>query len=224
MTVMMEVIHTIRPATPRKFANYVTRYGETAVPMMERSGFDILGAFKWSTGEIGRDLLIVRFDSMAHYETASSQLFKELAKGGLAPLMELGLAIDEQVHFCSPLPYATEERLQALLSNPPEKPRQYLYARLKVASGDMQNAAKAYEVVGKLVDEMSGDNVKLATAYATTTGMRGEFADVWALEDGVGDLAFTTSVPEMPIIDELRQVVDFEALDFINPLPYSKLQ
>ena len=93
-----------------------------------------------------------------------------------------------------------------------------------VARGDMQNTPKAYEVVGKLVDEMSGGNTKLATAYAASTGMRGEFTDIWALEDSVGDLSFTNGAPEMPIIDDLRQVVDFESVDFINPLPYSKLQ
>lgn len=222
MSLIMEVIHTVRPATPANFEKYVVRYGETAVPLMERCGFDLLGGFKWSTGEVGRDLLLVRFDSLSHYETATTQLMQALSDPeAIKGLMELDLDIEEFVRLGDTLPYATPERLQALLDSGPDTPRQYILARLKAPLGALANAVGA---VAKLVDRVDGHGMQLVTAYSARSGARGEFTDLWALPGGVGDLSFRTGAPALPDLDEARTFIETEAIDYINPLPYSRLR
>ena len=152
MPLIMEVIHTVRPATPANFEKYVVRYGEVAVPLMERCGFDLLGGFQWSTGERGRDLLLVRFDSLEHYDKATTQLVRELADPDtIKGLMELGLDIEEYVRLGDTLPYATAERLQRVLDDPPDAPRQYMLARLKAPLGTLAEALGHYSQLDKIV-------------------------------------------------------------------------
>ena len=221
MSLIMEVIHTVRPATPAHFEKYVVRYGETAVPLMERCGFDLLGGFKWSTGEVGRDLLLVRFDSLGHYETATTQLMRALSDPeAIKGLMELDLDIEEYVRLGDTLPYATSERLQALLDTSPDTPRQYMLARLKAPLGTFVDAMGA---VGRLVDRVDGQGLQLVTAYSARSGARGEFTDLWALP-GRPDLSFRTGAPVIPELDEAWSVIETEVVDYINPLPYSRLR
>ena len=74
MSVLVEIVHRIEPGTPNRFADYVTRYGECAIPALERCGYDVLGGWKWSSGPIGNDLLLIRFDSEAERAEASASL------------------------------------------------------------------------------------------------------------------------------------------------------
>ena len=222
MSLIMEVIHTVRPATPANFEKYVVRYGEVAVPLMERCGFDLLGGFQWSTGERGRDLLLVRFDSVAHYDQATTQLMRELADPDTVKgLMELGLEIEEYVRLGDTLPYATEARLQTVLDNPPEAPRQYMLARLKAPLAALPQALDA---VGRLVDRVEGGGTELVTAYSARSGARGEFTDLWVLPESPLDLSFRTGAPVLAELDEAFGAVETEFLDYVNPLPYSRLR
>ena len=222
MPLIMEVIHTVHPATPTNFEKYVVRYGEVAVPLMERCGFDLLGGFQWSTGERGRDLLLVRFDSLEHYDKATTQLVRELADPDtIKGLMELGLDIEEYVRLGDTLPYATAERLQRVLDDPPDAPRQYMLARLKAPLGTL---AEALGAVGELVDQVDGQGTELVTAYSARTGARGEFTDLWVLPDRPLDLSFRTGAPSLPALDRAFAAVETEFLDYVNPLPYSRLR
>ena len=222
MSLIMEVIHTVRPATPANFEKYVVRYGEVAVPLMERCGFDLLGGFQWSTGERGRDLLLVRFDSLAHYDKATTQLMRELADPDtIKGLMELGLDIEEYVRLGDTLPYATAERLQAVLDGPSDAPRQYMLARLKAPLGTF---VEAIDAVGRLVDRVAGQGAELVTAYSARSGARGEFTDLWVLPEGPLDLSFRTGVASLPELDAAFAAIDTEMLDYVNPLPYSRLR
>ena len=222
MALIMEVIHTVRPATPANFEKYVVRYGEVAVPLMERCGFDLLGGFQWSTGERGRDLLLMRFDSLEHYDRSTTQLMQELANpDAVQGLRELGLDIEEYVRLGDALPYATTERLARVLDDPPDTPRQYLLARLKAP---LATLADALEAVGQLVDRVDGQGMDLVTAYSARSGARGEFTDLWVLPERPLDLSFRTGVPSLPEIDRAFAAIETEYVDYVNPLPYSRLR
>ena len=222
MALIMEVIHTVRPATPANFEKYVVRYGEVAVPLMERCGFDLLGGFQWSTGERGRDLLLVRFDSLEHYDKATTQLVRELADPDtIKGLMDLGLDIEEYVRLGDTLPYATADRLARVLDDPSDAPRQYLLARLKAPLGTFPDALAA---VGQLVDRVDGQGTELVTAYSARSGARGEFTDLWVLPDRPLDLSFRTGAPSLPELDRAFAAVETEFVDYVNPLPYSRLR
>ena len=85
MSVLVEIVHRIEPGTPNRFADYVTRYGECAIPALERCGYDVLGGWKWSTGELFSDLVLARFDSLADYEAARFRAAAELRRAAHEP-------------------------------------------------------------------------------------------------------------------------------------------
>ena len=104
---------TVKPLTNTAFDTYVDWYGEVAVPAMERSGFDIVGAWKRTGGRMGQDVLLVRFESLAAFESASNALWKDAGlQKGLTSMRE-GLDVAEEVRLADAVPYATEERLRA---------------------------------------------------------------------------------------------------------------
>ena len=71
MTVLVEVVHAVKPLTNTVFDKWVDWYGADVMPAMGRSGFDVIGAFKRSTGLMGEDVLLIRFESMTEYEKAT---------------------------------------------------------------------------------------------------------------------------------------------------------
>ena len=220
MTVLVEIVHRIEPGTPNRFADYVTRYGECAIPALERCGYDVLGGWKWSTGELFSDLVLARFDSLADYEAARSRAAAELRKGTFDPLAEFRPR--EKVRLAMTLPYGTEERLAAALeASSSSEDRQFVYARLKTGIEHMEQVCAAMETNVGYARETS----QLATAYTFITGARGELINFWASSDGPMPMPWNENTPRFP--DEYEafyELIEYETIDYVNPLPYSKLR
>jgi hypothetical protein len=222
MTVLVEAVHAVKPLTNTAFANWVEWYGNEVIPAMERSGFEILGAFKRSTGPMGEDQLLLRFESMADYERAGVSLRKDAAF--LKSVQKIGgqWNVVETAKVAAFVPYATEQRLERALAERPEKPRQYMQAVLLLNQGGQPTA---YECVGKLADMLDGGSaMRLVTAYETTMGRRGELTDLWVCPGGVPDFGFRPGDPLAELIGKLRTVAPEESINLLNPLPYSRLQ
>jgi hypothetical protein len=223
MTVILQAIHTIRPIGGAIFDRWVDVYGTAVVPAMQRSGFDILGAWKRSSGSLQQDLLLVRFDSLAAYEQAGAALRRDKGlSDGLAALMA-EMHIGEEVTLANTVPYATEQRLERALKERPERPRQYLQATLHVRLGGQP---EAYAAVGAIADraEQAGA-LQLVTAYEASTGVRGTLHDLWILPQGLRDMSYRASGGAVSELEKkLRSVAPEEELTYLNPLPYSPLQ
>ena len=52
MPVLVQAIHTVRPIGGAIFDRWVDIYGAEVVPAMQRSGWDLLGAWKRSSGTL----------------------------------------------------------------------------------------------------------------------------------------------------------------------------
>lgn len=221
MSVLVEIVHRIEPGTPNRFADYVTRYGECAIPALERCGYDVLGAWKWSTGELFSDLVLARFDSLADYEVARSRAAVELRKGTFDSLAEFRPR--EKVRLAMTLPYGTEERLVAAFeaSASVTEPRQFVYARLSTGIEHMEQVCAAMETnVG-----YARETTQLVTAYTFITGARGELINFWASSDGPMPMPWNENAPRMPdAYEAFYELVDCETVDYVNPLPYSRLR
>jgi hypothetical protein len=221
VTVIVEAVHTVRPITNTAFDKWVEWYGNEVIPAMTRSGFDVLGAFKRSSGPMGEDLLVMRFENMTDYERAGVSLRQDAAF--LKSLQAVGAwTVTESAKLAAVVPYATERRLEAALADKPEKPRQYMQAVLQLKMGGQ---LQAYEAIGKLADMIDASGrMKLVTAYETTVGRRGELTDLWVVEGGVPDLGYRPGDPLAELMAGLREVAPEESMNYLNPLPYSRLQ
>lgn len=224
MTVFAHVVHTIRPIGGDVFDRWVDFYANVSMPAMERNGFDVLGAWKLSTGRLQQDLLLARFESLGAYEKATDSLMadKELGKG-IAAAFSSGMEIEEHVTFARPVSYAEERFIEAALSEKPDKPRQYLLATLPARLGQQ---GKAIKIIGELVERLNkGKAMNLITAYESISGERGVLNDLWVLPSGMHDLSYRPHNPGLDdLLGPLREAAPEETFTFMNPLPYSPLQ
>lgn len=224
MAVYVEAVHTVYPLTDSAFDRYVELYGEFVVPAFEKHGWELLGAWKRTGGPMGQDLLLVRFDSLGDFERASQSLLGDPRIQTALPqeLEKAGLVIRESAKSAHAVPYATERRLQSALSDRPPAPRQYAQAVLQLVFGGQ---LKAYDLIGQLAERVETTGAgKLAVAYETQLGQRGELTDIWVLNRGVGDLSYRPGDPLGDLIAPLREVAPEESTYYLNPLPYSPLQ
>jgi len=223
MTVFLEVRHRIKPITNTAFDLFVDFYAETVVPAMERHGIDLIGAWKMTGGEMGWDLSIHRYESMAHAEQALNSLGQDAALWSAVEKLRGQIEIEEITKFANRVSYGTEARLEAALNANPDQPRQYMLAVLQTATGGL---LPAIERIGNLVDmlEPSGA-MQLVTAYASRIGRTGELTDLWIMPGGPDAMMqYRAGDPLADVIGPLREHAPEEAIYFLNPLPYSKLQ
>ena len=223
MAVFLEVRHRIKPITNTAFDLFVDFYADTVVPAMERHGIDLIGAWKMTGGEMGWDLSIHRYESMAHAEECLSSLGQDRALWSAVEKLRGEMEIEEVTKFANRVSYGTEERLQAALDANPEQPRQYMLAVLQTVTGGL---VPAIDAIGGLVDTMdSAGALQLVTAYASRIGRTGELTDLWIMPGGAqGMMEYRAGDPLKDIIGPLREHAPEEEIYFLNPLPYSKLQ
>jgi hypothetical protein len=222
MSVLVEVVHAVKPLTNTVFDRWIEWYGNDVIPAMSRNGYDVLGAFKRSSGPMGEDVLISRFESLEAYSQAGVSLRKDPAFLKSLAANAGQFTVVESVKAATFVPYATEARLERALAERPAKPRQYMQAVLQVRQG---RQAVAYEAIGKLADlAEGGERLRLVTAYETSIGRRGELTDLWVYPGGMGDLSYRPGDPLADLIAGLREAAPEETISFLNPLPYSRLQ
>ena len=223
MSVFLEVRHRIKPLTNTAFDLFVDFYADTVAPAMDRHGIDLIGAWKMTGGEMGWDISIHRYESMAHAEECLASLGQDQALWSAVEKLRGEIEIEEITKFTNRVSYGTEARLDAALSASPEQPRQYMLAVLQTAGGDL---LKAIETIGGLVDTMDDAGaLQLVTAYASRIGRTGELTDLWIMPHGPEMMMqYQPGDPLADVIGPLREHAPEEEIYFLNPLPYSKLQ
>ena len=223
MAVFLEVRHRITPITNTAFDLFVDFYADTVVPAMERHGIDLVGAWKLTGGEMGWDMSLQRYESMAHAEECLASLGQDQALWSAVEKLRGEIEIEEVTKFTQSVSYGTAERLEAALEASPEQPRQYMLAVLQTATGGL---LPAIEAIGGLVETMdSAGALQLVTAYASRIGRSGELTDLWIMPHGPGGMMeYRAGDPLREIIEPLREHAPEESIYFMNPLPYSKLQ
>ncbi|MYD53587.1 MAG: hypothetical protein F4W96_04700 [Chloroflexi bacterium] len=223
MAVLLEVRHRIKPITNTAFDLFVDFYSDTVVPAMDRHGIDLIGGWKVTGGEMGWDLSIHRYESMAHAEECLNSLGQDKALWSAVDKLRGEIEIEEITKFANTVSYGTEERLQAALDANPDQPRQYMLAVLQTATGGLLPAIKT---IGSLVDTLEGAGaMQLATAYASRIGRTGELTDLWIMPHGPsGMMEYRAGDALKDIVGPLREHAPDEDIYFLNPLPYSKLQ
>ena len=222
MPLILEVRHRVKPLTNAAFDAFVDFYADEVFPRMADHGIDLFGAWKASGGEMGWDLSLQRYESMADAERRLASLRKD---GDLAKSIERlrgEVEIEEKTKFAHTVPYATAERLEAALGEPDEE-RQYMLAVLQAGAG---GALPALDGIAELVEQVeSAGALQLVTAYATAIGNTGEITDLWILPRGArGMLRYRPGPGLDSIVAPLRRHAPEESLLFLNPLPYSKLK
>ena len=186
MSVILEVRHRIKPLTNTAFDLFVDFYANTVMPATERHGIDLIGAWKITGGEMGWDMSIHRYESMAHAEECLNSLGQDRELWSAVDKLRSDIEIEEVTKFANTVSYATDERLEAALNGDPDNPRQYMLAVLQTVTGGL---LPAIEGVGDLLDaiEPSGA-MQIATAYASRIGRTGELTDLWVMPGGAGGM------------------------------------
>ena len=226
MSVFLEVRHRIKPLTNTAFDLFVDFYADAVVPRMEHHGIDLIGAWQVHGGEMGWDLSIHRYDSMAHAEECLAGLTTDPELAQSIEQIRGQVEIEEVTKLTRSVPYADDARIDAAIAASAEhadKPRSYMLAVLEANTGGLLPGIKG---VGALVDAVEGSGaLELVTAYSSMIGRTGELTDLWILPRGVAGMTrYRAGDPLAPILHPLREHLPEESLFYLSPLPYSKLQ
>jgi hypothetical protein len=224
MSHLLEVIHTITPRTPATFDRYVEIYEEFSVPVFNDCGWELLGAFKLTTGNLGRDLLMIRFDSVEDREKKSAALMTDTRVTQKLPeaLQRAGIGVGEVVATGRPVPYADDRRVDAeIQASDPSRPRQFALVRHNVTLGSQLTAYGALETIAKNIEAVR--SARLALAYDREIGKRGMLSEVWSTPAPI-DLSYGKSDTDPGPYQALREAAPDGSIELLNPLPYSPLQ
>jgi hypothetical protein len=223
MTVYVQAIHTVRPLRRDYFDRWVEWYANEALPRMASHGFEVVGAWKRSTGRGNQDLLLTRFESLAAYEKASAAMFGDREFGrGIGGLFREGIQIEEEITIGNPVPYSDEARLEAAMAERPPAPRQYLQTHLPVTLG---RSPKAYQIIAELAPRIEAAGIRrLVLAYEAASGLRGVLNGFWVFPGATTDLSYQPANGPNDLVNALREIAPDEEFTYLNPLPFSPLQ
>lgn len=223
MSVLTEVTHSVTPLTLEAFDAYVDIYCDLCIPGMLRHGYEILGGWKWSSGRLGNDLMLIRFESHAHREKAEASLLGDTAllervRGQLA---KAGVRVGEEIKFAEPLPHATRKRLEhALETSNSDRPRQYWLTRAPPGAG---TGRVDTGLLNQLADQVeSAGTHRLVIAHSTTVGIRGEVTHLWV--SPLSDPHYRSGTDAPTASKKVREAIPEETVILLSPLPYSRLQ
>lgn len=73
--------------------------------------------------------------------------------------------------------------------------------------------------------EHARDTSLLATGYTFLTGEHAEFIDLWASTAGTMEMPWQENAPRVPTdYDDFYRLIEYETIDHLNPVPYSRLR
>ena len=222
MGILVEARHIIRPITAAAFNAYVDFYGNDVIPAMQRNGFDLVGAWKRSGGEMGQDVAVYRFASLADYERANASLARDATLGPVIGKMLESVEMAETTKVATPLGEAAERGLEAALADHPVTPRQYAQVVTKLLFSGQMRAFEVLEDMALFGAERGLGSV--VASYSTTVGPGPEATQLWLLAEGATPLLYQRDDPFAPYVEALREVAPQEEVYWLSPLPYSPLQ
>ena len=222
MTILVEARHQVRPITAAAFDTYVDFYGNDVVPAMTRHGFELVGAWQRRAGEMGQDLALYRFASLADYERAQVSLAADATLGPIIENLLSHIEMAETTKIGEPLGRAAEQGLERALAQTPAVPRVYQQRIEKLV---FSRQARGFELLEQMADFAGAQGLgSVVAAYRTVTGPGPEATQIWLLPDAATPLAYQRGDPLAAFIEPLREVAPEQETCWLSPLPYSPLQ
>jgi hypothetical protein len=223
MTILFEASHSVRPLTRSAFDRYLDYYANVVLPAMRRHGMEMIGAWKRTGGELNRDVMLFRFESMGHYERAAAAIRTDPAFAASRASIAGDFQVAETKKLAVHTSYSNDECFERLLRERPDEPRQYLQAILNAVPGKMPQACV---VIAGLAQGMESRGwSRLAAGYETLVPTANEVTDIWALPRPTLNLAYRPGRdPLAEWAEPLREFAPDEWTYYLNPLPFSPLQ
>lgn len=220
MSVFQEVWHRIRPLTPSAYARFVDFYAK-AVVEPNRDSLDVLGGWKYTAGPTNCDVTLYRFDSVAAIGASLASFGQEVEYLEEVEALFRATTIEERRSVAALAPIASWQRLDEVLAEHPVTTRRYLQI---VRSMPLLDAARAYELLGRLVEEREKHgSARLVTAYEPMIGEMSLLTEIWVLPEGAQALDDAGRV-DRELIDEIETLVPARDLLYMDPLAYSRLR
>jgi len=225
MTVFMEARVNVRPLTNATMDRFVDHYSDVEHPILERNGYDLVGAWKATGGPLGQVIHLYRFDTISALDLSRTSLLGDpdlltIYQSAMSVLD--GAAMREFVRIGGAAALGLEGRLDELLGETQGGPRQFVAATSRIVFG---RQAEAYDLVAQIVKEHEAIGAfKFVTGYDTIFGERGEWTAIGIFPNGVPPMAFTSGVPDPEHRRRLREIMPEESMMLLNAMPYSPLQ
>ncbi|MEO3827685.1 hypothetical protein [Actinomadura sp. B10D3] len=221
MTIFIEGRLTVRPG--HAFLRFVDDFTALELPLLVRSGVDVIGGWRRIGGPAEQLVNIYGFKGVAAMEEVGKVMQADPDYTKLATAYDWvgGSSFRYRRTMHAPLPFAPLDDL-AELREPPDLRRQYVELRQRVLFGCEE---KANELITSQLGAWEAAGVfRRALAYRTLHGEYGELTVIGILPGGRASFEELAETADPRIADELAQVVTEESANLLDPLPYSALQ
>jgi len=185
---------------------------------MEESGYEVLGAWECLTGILGRDMLLVRCESMGQFEEASSKIAAEISSGRIESLQSLDLNMEEEVQYGYPLSdHISNQKADAI-----EVSSQICVCiRVNLSSSNYMAALEASK--NSAQDSAQNSGYELTFSYGAASGRRGSFTEIWTARNA-GEMERLISFSPHAENEKLLKLIDSMTVEILKPLPYSNIR
>lgn len=219
MSVFQEVWHRVRPLTPAAYERFVAFYA-AAVVEPNRDSLDVLGGWKFTSGDSNCDVTLYRFESIASIGAALASFGEEPEYAREVEALFEETTIEEKREILAPAPFASEERLDAVLRQRPATPRRYLQIIREMPHTQI---ARTHELVSELIERREATGaITFVTAYEALVGEMSRLKELWVLPEGVSE--FDDRDDDAAFLGQLCELAPEATRWYLDPLPYSRMR
>lgn len=221
MSVYIDVWHRTHPLTPGAHQRFLDYYGEFVVAPPS-DYFEVIGGFVYLDGDSNSDFALYRYASMAQIEesmmhfgaderfvTASEALFAEIE-------------IEETRGVAIYAPYASDERIDAIAAEKPDRDRRYVRIARRLPALAMPAAGTLLAAVAADVEKMT--EARLVTSFTYLVGPVTESVELWVLSEGQEVLARVPAGTDAALRSELDRFVPETERRLLAPTAFSRLR
>ncbi len=221
MSVYIDVWHRTHPLTPAAHQRFLDYYGSVVVAPTS-DYFEVVGGFKYIDGDSNTDFALYRFESMGKIEESMMSFGGDTEYMAATEAVFSEIEIEETRGSAIYAPYASEERMDAILAERPSTTRRYVRI-VRRLPGTIR--PQAFEALGRLTLQIEKANAaRLVTSFSYLIGPVMDCVELWVLPEGQLELPRALDGVDPALLRSLSRIAPETERRGLEPTDFSKLR
>jgi len=221
MSVYIDVWHRTHPLTLAAHQKFLDYYGSVVVAPPS-DYFEVVGGFKYIDGDSNTDFALYRFESMAKIEESMMSFGGGAEYLAATEAVFSEIEIEETRGIAIYTPYATEERMDAIIAERPSRTRRYVRI-VRTVPGTIR--PEAFGALGRLTEQIEKtSDARLVTSFSYLIGPVMDCVELWVLPEGQLELPRAPAGVDPLLLAELSRIAPETERRGLEPTDFSKLR
>ncbi len=221
MSVYIDVWHRTHPLTPAAHQRFLDYYGSVVVAPPS-DYFEVVGGFKYMDGDSNTDFALYRFESMGKIEESMMSFGGDAEYVAATEAAFSEIELEETRGIAIYAPYASEERMDAILAERPSTTRRYVRIVRKLPS---TTRPQAFEALSRLTEQIeTNSDARLVTSFSYLIGPVMDCAELWVLPEGQLELPRAPTGVDPTLLRSLSSTAPETERRGLEPTDFSKLR